>query len=376
MNGTFSRAFGCPMRYIQGPGELKSLPHYVMEYGTSAYILIDGFIYDFITETLAGIFKDTGAVYRTASFGGESCQSEVDKAVDEIKAYGSDLIVCIGGGKTIDTTKLIADSLDIPRIIVPSSASTDAPTAGLAGLYRPDGVQIKAIKTKRNSELVLVDSEVVVNAPARLFSAGMGDAMATWLEARANYASCTPNYIGEGYRPTRAAMAIARECSEILFEDGRNALAAVKRHLVTEEVENVIEANTLLSGLGFENTGCAAAHGIHAGLSEIASAHSFLHGEKVAFSILCMMVIENTPSDEMDRTINFLMDVDLPITLGQLNIEPSEENLSLIVDHTVNHNNLIHHEPHIINEAIVRNAILAADELGRHYLSRRQNTET
>ena len=44
MNGTFSRAFGCPMRYIQGPGELKSLPHYVMEYGTSAYILIDGFI--------------------------------------------------------------------------------------------------------------------------------------------------------------------------------------------------------------------------------------------------------------------------------------------------------------------------------------------
>ena len=372
MKGTFSRAFGCPMRYIQGPGELNHIPEYIKEFGTSAYFLIDGYIYDFITERLAGIFSGTDTVYHTASFGGESCQSEVDKAVEEIRRLDADLIVGLGGGKTIDTTKLIADQLNIARIIVPSAASTDAPTAGLAGLYRPDGVQIKAIKTKRNSELVLVDSEVVVNAPARLFSAGMGDAMATWLEARANYASCTPNYIGTGYRPTKAAMAIARECSRILFEDGRNALAAVKQHLVTEEVENVIEANTLLSGLGFENTGCAAAHGIHAGLSEIASAHSFLHGEKVAFSTLCMMVIENTPAEEMDETIRFLMDVDLPITLAQLNIEPTKENLDLIVDHTVNHNNLIHHEPHIINEDIVRSAILAADEIGRNYLSARK----
>ena len=100
------------------------------------------------------------------------------------------------------------------------------------GLYTPEGVQITAIKTKRNSELVLVDSQVVVNAPARLFAAGMGDAMATWLEAKANYASCTPNYIGAGFRPTKAAMAIAKECNRILLEDGRNALAAVKKNLV------------------------------------------------------------------------------------------------------------------------------------------------
>ena len=371
MQGTFSRAFGCPMRYIQGPGEIKKLPAYVNEYGTKAYVLIDGFIYEDMCALLRDVFGPD-AEYCTAAFGGESCQSEVDRAIAGIKAAGCDILVCLGGGKTIDTAKLISDALGIPRIIAPTAASTDAPTAGLAGLYRPDGVQIKAIKTKRNSELVLVDSEIVVNAPARLFAAGMGDAMATWLEARANYSSCTPNYIGEGYRPTRAAMAIARECSEILIEDGLNALEAVKQHLITEEVENVIEANTLLSGLGFENTGCAAAHGIHAGLSEIAGAHGFLHGEKVAFSIMCMMVIENTPKPEMDRTARFLMDAGLPITLAQLNIEPSGENLNLIVDHTVNHNNLIHHEPHIINEAIVKNAILAADAAGRRYLAERR----
>ncbi len=370
MSLTFSRAYGSPMRYIQGPGEIDNLALHAAQYGSFAYVLIDGFIFDSIKTRLDTVFETANIRFHAARFGGESSQEEVDKAVGEIRSLGADLIIGIGGGKTIDTTKLIADCCNIARIIMPSSAATDAPTAGLAGLYRPDGVQIRAIKTKRNSELVLLDTEIIVNAPARLFSAGMGDALATWFEARANWASLTPNYIGDGYRPTRAAMAIARECSEILFEDGRNALAAVRQHLITEEVENVIEANTLLSGLGFENTGCAAAHGIHAGLSEMDADgrdHGF-HGEKVAFSIIAMMVIENTPREEMDRTIRFMIDIDLPVTLEQLNIEPSDENLSRIVDHTVNHNNLIHHEPHIISEKLVRDAILAANAIGHRYL--------
>ena len=372
MTGTFSRAYGSPMRYIQGPGEIENLCRFTSELGTYAYVLIDGFIFDTLKARIDSIFNGSETKVHCAKFGGESSQEEIDKAAAEIRELGMDVLIGIGGGKTIDTVKLIADTCNIPRIIVPSSAATDAPTAGLAGLYRPDGVQIKAIKTKRNSELVLLDTEIIVNAPARLFSAGMGDALATWFEARANWNSCTPNYIGTGYRPTRAAMAIARECSEILFEDGRNALAAVKKHLITEEVENVIEANTLLSGLGFENTGCAAAHGIHAGLSEMDGDHKDhgFHGEKVAFSILCMMVLENTPKEEMDRTIRFMLDVDLPVTLEQLNIEPSDENLDKIVDHTVNRNNLIHHEPLIINEKIVKNAILAANEIGHEYLGR------
>lgn len=368
MKGTFSRAFGCPMRYIQGPGEFSNIRELTREIGRYPFFLIDGFIFDSIKSRLDEIYCDAPDSFCAARFGGESCQSEVDKAVEAIRGRGCDLIIGVGGGKTIDTTKLIANELDIARVIVPSAASTDAPTAGLAGLYTPEGVQICSIKTKRNSELVLVDTEIVVNAPARLFSAGMGDAMATWFEACANERSCTPNYIGSGYRPTKAAMSIAKECSRILFEDGRNALIAVKRHLITEEVENVIEANTLLSGLGFENTGCAATHGIHAGLSEIASAHAFLHGEKVAFGIICQMVIENTPQRQLEETVKFLIDVELPVTLAQLNIEPTEENLRLIVDHTVNHNNLVHHEPCIINESIVRNAILAADAIGRAFL--------
>ena len=153
------------------------------------------------------------------------------------------------------------------------------------------------------------------------------------------------NFIG--YR-IGAGMAIAKECYDILMADGESALMAVKDHIVTEAVENVIEANTLLSGLGFENTGCAAAHGIHSGLSEIASAHAYLHGEKVAFGIICQLVLENASKELIDKIVRFMIAVDLPVTLAQLNIEMSEENLNIIADHTINHNPLIHHEPHIV----------------------------
>ena len=149
MTGTFSRAYGSPMRYIQGPGEIENLCRFTSELGTYAYVLIDGFIFDTLKARIDSIFNGSETKVHCAKFGGESSQEEIDKAAAEIRELGTDVLVGIGGGKTIDTVKLIADTRDIPRIIVPSSAATDAPTAGLAGLYRPDGVQIKAIKTKQ-----------------------------------------------------------------------------------------------------------------------------------------------------------------------------------------------------------------------------------
>ena len=220
---------------------------------------------------------------------------------------------------------------------------------------------------RRPTELVLIDSEIIANAPARLFSAGIGDALATYFEAMANDTTEGMNFIGTGYRRCRAGMAIARECYDILMADGESAIMAVKGHYVTEALENVIEANTLLSGLGFENTGCAGAHGIHSGFSEIESAHAYLHGEKVAFGLLCQLVLENADKKLIDKIVRFLLAVDLPVCLADLNIEASEENLGIIADHTINHNPLIYNEPIVVNEASVKNAILMADMIGRSY---------
>ena len=54
-------------------------------------------------------------------------------------------------------------------------------------------------------------------------------------------------------RPTNTAFALARLCADTLYAYGVEAANSCKRGLVTPALENVVEANTLLSGLGFES---------------------------------------------------------------------------------------------------------------------------
>ncbi len=363
-----SRAFGCPQRYIQGPGEFNHVFEYGREYGQRFLFLIDGGIYRMMLDIIEAVENKAGCSYETVSFSGESCMEEVARLSSLVASYRCDVLVGVGGGKVLDTAKLVADEVDLPRIIAPTAASSDAPAADWAAIYTPEGVHIGGRRTRRSTELVLVDSAIIVKAPARLFSAGIGDALATWFEAMACERSYTPNCVTRGYRRTRAAMAVSRECYDILMQDGEAALRAVKAKTVTEAVENVIEANTLLSGLGFINGGLAAGHGIHSGLSEVPGGEKSLHGEKVAFALIAQLVIENSPFDEILEIMEFLHAVDLPVTMEQLGIDCTPENLDMIAEHTVERNPLIHHEPVAVSRELVKNALVVANAYGHEYL--------
>lgn len=150
------------------------------------------------------------------------------------------------------------------------------------------------------------------------------------------------------------------------MEYGKAAKQAIEKGLCTKAVENVIEANTLLSGLGFENTGESAAHGIHSGLTAIPETNKYFHGEKVAFGTLCELVLENAPQQEFEAVMSFCYCVGLPITLRDLGVEPTEENIRIIAKKTVE-NGLISSEPVVITEEVVYNAIAAADLYGEAY---------
>lgn len=362
-----TRGFCGPQLYLQGPGEFDNLFLYTAKYGKKPLIVIDGGIYGFMSPRLKELPREDGVDYVDEAYSGECCREGVDHFIEVIQKNGCDCIVGIGGGKTLDTIKLASDDLNMPRIIVPSSASNDNPVAALAVLYTSKGEHLSAIKLKNATELVLVDTQVIANAPARLFAAGIADALATWFEAQSNEKAVTENAVSKGYRRCRAGLAIAKESYEVLLEDGEDALEAVKQHIVTEALENVVEANILMSGLGFINTGCSAAHGIHSALSQVASSHAYLHGEKVAFGLVCQMILENTPKAEMDRIMRFMVRIGLPVTLEDINIERTEENLDVIVNHAVNKNALVHHAPMVITPNKVRHAIIRADELGKAY---------
>jgi glycerol dehydrogenase len=364
---TTTRGFGCPGKYIQGPGELNRLEEYTSIYGSKVFALVGKGRFDLVSEKIQKVYAGTASNITFDRFTGEVTLGEIDRATKAAAQCNADVIIGIGGGKTIDTAKAVAANLNKPFISAPTSASTDAPTSALSVVYTEEGEQTHCIFHKSSPNIVLVDTEMILTAPVRFLVSGMGDALSTYFEARANAESDTANYVGKGYRRTKASMAIAKLCYDILIEDGLEAKLAAEKGVCTEAVENIIEANTLLSGVGFENTGCAAGHAVNEGLTVLEETHHFFHGEKVAFGTICQLVLENRAKSEIEEVIRFCVSVGLPTTLAELHVEPTYEKLMAVARRAAIEGGIAHAEPFKITPEIMYNTILATDALTTYY---------
>jgi glycerol dehydrogenase len=251
---------------------------------------------------------------------------------------------------------------------------TDAPTSALSVIYSDDGVVEEVRLHPRNPALVLVDTDPILAAPERYLIAGMGDALSTWFEARACARSGATH--SRGGTTTRAALALAELCWRTLRADGALALAAHRAGQLDGAgtldggargaFERIVEANTLLSGLGFESAGLAAAHGIHNGLTVAPGCHGALHGEKVAFGTLAQLFLEDAPAAEIDEVLAFCRSVGLPVTLGQIGLGAIDGGLlRQVAERAVAPGEVTHNEPFPVTAGMVEVAIRRADAAGR-----------
>lgn len=363
------KEFCAPSKYIQGKGASEHLALEIarMQLGKGALILAGRSARKHLDKTWKRSFKATGLSYDVLDFGGECSRHEIDKVKAAVFVSGASVIVAAGGGKVIDTARAAASDEDLPVVVCPTVASSDAPCSKLSVLYSDDGVFDSYLFFKRNPDLVLVDSSMVAKAPARLLVAGMGDALATWFEARAVREACKKNQVG-GY-PTVSATSLAKLCYETLLENGAASIKSLEREEVDDALERVIEANTLLSGLGFESGGLAVAHSVHNGLTTIPETHDFYHGEKVSFGTLVQIVLEKRADEELKQVLAFCNSVGLPVCLEQVGIvNSSDEIIERIAKRTVAPGETAHNEPFPVNAEMVAAAIVEADKLGRQSL--------
>ncbi|MDN6259912.1 MAG: glycerol dehydrogenase, partial [Corynebacterium sp.] len=207
----------------------------------------------------------------------------------------------------------------------PTAVSADAPTARVSVIYTEDGVFDSYLFYDRNPDLIAVDTRVIANAPVRTLRSGIGDALATSIEARA-VDRANSRRMDDTARPTLAGLALAEKCEETLFDYAHQALRDNEAHVVSRALENICEANTLLSGLGFENGGLAAVHAIHNGFTALdGDIHHMTHGEKVAFGIGVQLMLEGAPEPDADRYIGFLQSVGLPTTLEEIHLGDADD---------------------------------------------------
>ncbi len=360
--------FCAPARYVQGRNATRSLGSEMKKLGLNGrvFILAGGNANRLLQETWTETFKESGHDFTVFAFKGECSTAEIQRSKHAALEYKATVIVGAGGGKVLDTARAVASELELPIVNCPTLASSDAPCSALSVVYTEEG-QFQEYKFyPRNPDLVLVDSSVIAKGPARLLVAGMGDALATWFEAKTVRDANKRNQVGG--KTTISADALAELCYKTLINDGLSALHSVQQRAVTPALERLIEANTLLSGLGFESGGLAVAHSVHNGLTTVPETHNYYHGEKVAFGLIVQLVLEGQPTKLIEEVITFCESVGLPVCLQDLGICGLEkEALKTVSERATAPGETAHNEPFEVTPEMVADAIMSADSIGMSF---------
>ncbi len=353
-----------PGKYIQGCCSILQLESMFNKFGSKAVVITSPSAKKFLPASYDQ--PPLSSQVAVEVFGGECTEAELERLSKRIEQLKADIVIGMGGGKVIDTAKIVSDRAGLPVIIVPTIASTDAPCSGCAVTYSEDGIFEQVHYQRLNPAAVIVDEEIIAKAPVRFLVAGMGDALATWFEARSCEKTSSKNECGG--LSTLAGQNIARLCYDTVIEHGLRAKLDHEHGVLSKALKNIIEANILLSGIGFESGGLASAHAIHNGLTALPETHPFYHGEKVAFGVLTGLHLNHAPMDEIDTVYRFCASVGLPVTLLQIGIqEITKEKLMVVANKTTESGSSIHHERDGIDANQVYEALIKADQYGRQF---------
>ncbi|SDM01525.1 glycerol 2-dehydrogenase (NAD+) [Corynebacterium mycetoides] len=363
---TQDKMYTGPSRYVQGIDLIDRAAHYLKPLGSAPLIIADEVVWDIAGQMLQDSLRGDGMEATHEVFGGEASLNEIGRIVEKAQAGETDVIIGLGGGKTIDTARAVADKLSLPVAIFPTAVSADAPTARVSVIYTDEGVFDSYLFYDRNPDLVAVDTRVIANAPVRTLRSGLGDALATLVEARAVHRA-NGRRMDDSSRPTLAGLALAEKCEETLFAYAHQALKDAEEHIVSPALEAICEANTLLSGLGFENGGLAAVHAIHNGFTALdGDIHHMSHGEKVAFGIGVQLMLTGATREEADRYFGFLQSVGLPTTLEEIHLaDATDDDLYKIAELACSSEETLKQMPGEHTPTDVVQAIRAADRYAR-----------
>jgi glycerol dehydrogenase len=354
--------FSSPSKYVQGKDVISQLGQFVSNLGSAPLIVADDIVWSIVEAKVAASFSETGLPLVRVGFERFATPQAVDALAETITADGHDVVVGIGGGSAIDTAKAAGHLAGIRWASVPTAASSDAPTSALSVIYTEDGEFIEYRFFPHNPDLVLIDTQLVANAPEKFLAAGIGDALATWIEARATLRG--QGFAMAGGRPTNAASALARLSWDLLWENALPALDAVRSNVVTPALEKVVEANTLLSGLGFESGGLAAAHAIHNGLTAAPQTHGLTHGQKVNLGTVTQLVMEGAPTSEIEDFIVFTTKVGLPNSLAEVGLTTADlTELRAVAEAATVEGETIHNMPFPVSAELVVDALIAVETI-------------
>ncbi|MGF1542128.1 MAG: iron-containing alcohol dehydrogenase family protein [Pleurocapsa sp.] len=308
-----------PTRVLRGEECLRESGNAIALLGNRPLVVGGDRTLQLIQPHLQPIFTQDQLVATEASYLPDCAESSLIKLQEAVTQHQADLIIGVGGGKALDTAKLLAHQCQLPIVTIPTSGATCAAWTALSNIYSEAGAFQYDVALNRCPDLLILDYGLIRTAPQRTLVAGIGDAIAKWYEASVSSGTSSDTLV-------ISAVQQARILRDILLQKSATALENPK----SDEWREVVDATVLLAGviggIGGANCRTVAAHAMHNGLTQIPEAHQALHGEKVAYGILVQLRLEEMvqgnklAATARQQLLQFYQDIGLPKTLEDLGL--------------------------------------------------------
>ncbi len=306
-----------PAQVIRGSGTLAKAGESIARLGQCPLVIGGDRSRQTNEQFLASALQDLTSKY--ISYSPDCSDASLKRLHDAVKKHKADVIIGIGGGKALDTAKLIAFQTHLPIVTVPGSAATCAAWTALSNVYTDAGAFSYDVTLAQCPDLLILDYDLVATAPQRTLVAGIGDALAKWYEASISSGASSQTMI-------IAAVQQARVLRDILFQKSVEALEEPGGEAWREVVDASVLLAGVIGGLGGAQCRTVAAHAVHNGLTHLLDCHDVLHGEKVAFGILVQLRLEEIcqgsqlAATARHQLIQFYQRLGLPVSLGDINL--------------------------------------------------------
>ncbi|MGK7941364.1 MAG: iron-containing alcohol dehydrogenase family protein [Crocosphaera sp.] len=334
-----------PSQVLHGEGILSQAGSAIASIGQFPLVVGGSQTLELISPYLKPVVQEHDLRAMFKSYAPDCCETSLEQLTQATEEHQADFIIGVGGGKSLDTAKLLAHQQQLPIVTIPTSGATCAAWTALSNIYSPEGAFQYDVPLLRCPDLLILDYEIIKTAPKRTLVAGIGDAIAKWYEASVSSGGATATL-------TIAAVQQARVLRDILLQKSAVALENVG----SEDWQEVVNASVLLAGvvggLGGANCRTVAAHAVHNGLTHIRASHGALHGEKVAYGILVQLRLEEIiqgnqlASTSRQQLLKFYEEIGLPKTLEDLGLsQVTLEELRRAAEVTCHPNSDIHRLP-------------------------------
>lgn len=249
-------------------------------------------------------------------FGGVCSEENIQRLARQVEATGADMVIGVGGGKALDTSKAVAVQTQVPIVTIPTIAATCAAVTPLTIRYHANGHFRDLFPLAQAPAAVIIDSEILANAPLRWLAAGLGDTLAKWYEFRA-ISTQHQNHSGVA----QASSANSRICYDLIKVHGPAACDAVRAGKPNAALEQVLDAIFMFAGLtSLMSSGAhaAAAHAIYEGFTVCDKTREFGHGLLVGFGNLCLLALEKRSDEELLEALRLAHACALPLRLSDI----------------------------------------------------------